>query len=221
MYVLNQTTTLTTTFLLNAQGVSPSINAQKWKIRFIEDWVTDHPHHIPFFVLTETHLDSSHLEAEVKVRDFATIRADRVGRRKGGVAIFLHDSFTTDAKDIFSNGYCESVSVHNSANDFTIIGLYRPPQTSMQHFRECLYSIKCFIRQCHAGNILLTGDFNLPCVDWSTNTLKPGIGISTPDKEAAESLFHLMDNFFLSQLVHEPTRCHKSILDLVLKQSYR
>ena len=77
----------------------------------------------------------------MKVRDFATIRADRVGRRKGGVAIFLHDSFTTDAKDIFSNGYCESVSVHNSANDFTIIGLYRPPQTPLQHFRECLYGI--------------------------------------------------------------------------------
>ena len=71
------------------------------------------------------------MDAELRVRNFTIIRADRTGRKKGGAAIFLHDSLAVDARDIFSNGYCEVVSAYNKANDLTIVGLYRPPQTSL------------------------------------------------------------------------------------------
>ena len=194
--------------MLNAQGISPSVHSQKWEIPFIEGWIADQSHYIPFFILTETHLNNTHLDAEVKIMNFAAIRADRLGRRKGGAAIFLHDSLAADAKDLFSNGYCESVSVHNKANDLTLIGLYRPPQASPLCFQECLSKVKLFIQQCNSGN--------LPCVDWSTNTLKQGICPSNPDKTAMVALFDFMDDFFLSQFVLEPTRHNKSVLDLVL-----
>ncbi len=62
----------------------------------------------------------------------------------------------------------------------------------------------------------MMGDFNLPCVDWSTNTLKRGNCTSTPDKAAVDALFDFMDDLFLSQHVLEPTRHHKSTLDLIL-----
>ena len=109
----NQIATLVKSFLLNAQGINPSVRAHNWKIPFIERWIAEQSHHIPFFVLTETHLNNSHFDAEMKISNFASIRADRSGRSKGGVAIFLHDSLTADAKDTFSNGYYESTSVHN------------------------------------------------------------------------------------------------------------
>lgn len=81
----------------------------KPNIQYTKNWAGNHPHHNAFFILTEIYLQNTHLEAEVKMRNLTTIRADRVDRRKGGTVIFLHDS-------VFAVVYCELGCVHNKSN---------------------------------------------------------------------------------------------------------
>lgn len=64
-----------------------------------------------FFILNENDLGP-----KLKINYFTADRVDRVGRGKGGVSLFLSDSFSVDTEDIFSKGYGESVSVRNKAN---------------------------------------------------------------------------------------------------------
>lgn len=73
-------------------------------------------HPISLFAHTDTHLNDSHLDAELKNRDFTAIRADRLGRRKGGVVFFHKDPFNANTKDTFSNGY-------NKSKELPAIGL--------------------------------------------------------------------------------------------------
>ncbi|GAB1611278.1 hypothetical protein Ahia01_001415200 [Argonauta hians] len=134
----------------------------------------------------------------------------------GGVAIYLHESITADSTSTFSNGYCESVTIHNKNKNILIAGIYRPPHSPPHLFMECLeMTIKKSIQNLTTPTILIMGDFNVPCIDWHSNTIIPHSTQHT-DKMAATALLDFTDNFFLTQLVNSPTRNEKNTLDLVL-----
>ncbi|CAL8236576.1 unnamed protein product [Arctogadus glacialis] len=58
---------ISTTFLLNVQGMDPGIKNQRWKIKSLQENVASSTLHTPFFILTETHLKPYHLEAETGI----------------------------------------------------------------------------------------------------------------------------------------------------------
>lgn len=70
---------------------------------------------IPFYILTEVLLNNTHMNAEVKIKDFTIIIPDHTKR------IYLKNSFSVDAREIFFNGYCETVSLFNKVNNIIIL----------------------------------------------------------------------------------------------------
>ena len=62
-------------------------------------------------------------------------------------------------------------------------------------------------------NVLLTGDFNFPQINWSSETVK-GAGRSSEETRGTKLLCDLMDEQCLSQIVEQPTR-GENILNLV------
>ena len=62
-------------------------------------------------------------------------------------------------------------------------------------------------------NIILTGDFNLPNTNWPNCCPKPGA--SNLEKEMINVTHELISQFFLSQMVLEPTHLAGNILDLI------
>ena len=65
------------------------------------------------------------------------------------------------------------------------------------------------------ADIIIGGDFNLPKVDWNNgqaSTLSPCI---RPIRLMAAELRCFCDEFFLKQVVNEPTHKDGNILDLV------
>ena len=132
-------------FLLNIQGMNPGVKNQRWKLKSLYEDIQISSLHTPFFVLTETHLKSYHLEAETNMPGYTTYRADRDKRSCGGVAIYLHNSISADRVKLYSNSYCEVAMIYNAEANFVLVGVYRPPQSPFEKFQDILEIIQGFI----------------------------------------------------------------------------
>ena len=61
-------------------------------------------------------------------------------------------------------------------------------------------------------DIVLCGDFNLPHIQWATETLRPGA--TTDQQNMVKTLRDLTEEHFLLQLIHKATHRHGNTLDL-------
>ena len=200
--------------------MDPGIKNQRWKIRSIQENIATCSLHTPFFILTETHLKLYHLEAEVCIPEYTAYRADREQRAQGGVAIYLHNSIPADTVKSFSNSYCEVSFVFNSEHNFLITAVYRPPSAPYEKFHECLTIIQNFINSLPGmPELYIAGDFNLPFIDWQTRSITAGSHATSSDRSSGLALLEFLSDNFLEQLVHEPTRNDKNILDLVFSNN--
>jgi hypothetical protein len=200
--------------------MDPGIKNQRWKIKALKEELLNNSLHTPFFVLTETHLKPYHVDAEVHIGGYTVIRADRTKRIRGGVAIYLHNSISADTVKVFSNSYCESVMVYNVDSNMVFIGVYRPPLAPFDKFNECLLHIGEFIDSITGvPEIYVAGDFNLPFIDWSTAAIPTGSSLLVSDRQSGLALLDFMETNFLQQLVCEPTRKDKNILDLIFSNN--
>ena len=201
--------------------MNPGSENQRWKIQDISDSINLSSHHTPFFFLTETHLKPSIFEAEVSIENFTAYRADRIDRIRGGSAIYLHNSLVADNSSSFSNSFCEVSLIYNKVSNTVLASLYRPPLAPFDKFSECLHHIETFISavDSHYPEILLAGDFNFPAIDWDIANNPSGASLSLSDRKSALSLLNFADEHLLQQIVREPTRGGKNILDLVFSNN--
>ena len=200
--------------------MDPGIKNQRWKLKSLHENIATSPLHIPFFILTETHLKPYHVEGETCIPGYSTIRADRDKRAQGGVAIYLHHSIPADTVKVYSNSYCEVAMIHNASSNFLLVGVYRPPQAPFDKFDDCLCVIQDFIDHLPGSpELYIAGDFNLPFVDWSSKSIKPNSSKTASDTSSGLAFLEFMSSNFLEQLVDEPTRKDLNILDLILSNN--
>ena len=194
--------------------MNPGTANQRWKIKALQECIESNPIHTPFFILTETHLKSYHLDAEIHIPGYTCYRADRVSRACGGTAIYLHNSITAEESKIFSNTYCELACIYSKEVNMVISGIYRPPSAPFDKFDECLVALQQFISSIeHTPELHIAGDFNLPFINWSTSLIETGCNISLADRQAALALLNFAEESLLQQVILEPTR-NNNILDL-------
>ncbi len=79
-----------------------------------------------FLTLTETHLNTTIMDAGVHFAGYTIYRVDREHSSHGGVAIYLQD---TRLLLSYSNGTSEILAVHVEGIDLVITVVYRPPDT--------------------------------------------------------------------------------------------
>ncbi|XP_072043012.1 uncharacterized protein [Amphiura filiformis] len=162
---------------------------------------------------SETHLNDLINSSELFPPNFTVFRKDRdFGPAKGGVLIATkNDLIATHRVDLDSN--CEAVWVSielQGAKQITIGSFYRSQQygNTTEYFDQLQESLRKASKN-NNSQIYLAGDFNLPDVDWPTQSIPPGsqyVALSN----------HMLDisaEFGLEQMVTEPTRI-KNILDL-------
>ncbi|KAL5268247.1 hypothetical protein ACHWQZ_G002197 [Mnemiopsis leidyi] len=115
----------------------------------------------------------------------------------------------------FDDSVCQGViSVFPSAK-LCVAVAYRPPDASAASFSKMMDCFARVIENCKPSDydLFVTGDFNLPQIDWDTYQIRSG-GTSESNS-AAKCLLNFMSTHLLSQMVTEPTR-GKSILDLIM-----
>ena len=197
--------------------MNPTCTNQKYKSQAIGEIIKNSEDFIPYVVLTESHLSDNIFDAEIHVENYNIYRADRVRRKQGGTAIYMHEDLVVNEKEIYSDSVCESVMLKNNNSNFILIGVYKPPTADNLDisFKNCTQAIDEFIKK-HSENsdITIMGDFNLPNINW--DTLEITRSRSTHQKNCAKILLNLLDKHLLVQMVHETTRADKNTLDLIV-----
>ena len=204
---------MSATFQLNINGINEA--CQQYKIKAIEEMIHSSNQYIPYFVITESHLKTRNRDIEIAIKDYSTLRSDRPIIYKGGAVIYTHNNFVVDDHDTYADKICQSVMVYNSTNNLILVAVYRPPGADATSFQSCMMKLEDFISKHSDADIHLYGDFNMRFVDWDTKAINPG-NYQKTDKLCAKELLQLMDKHMLNQMVNEPTRHDKSILDLVI-----
>ena len=120
---------------LNIRGVYPKTN--RTKISYIRDLAS--LAESAFIVMTETHLSSDILDAEVAIQGYTSYRDDRAEpRTHGGSMIYVRNDLASQLVARHSNGYCETVIVKAKTLDTLVLCIYRPPDCNLAMFREAL-----------------------------------------------------------------------------------
>ena len=133
----------------------------------------------------------------------------------------MHSSVTSKLINQFDNTYVESLAVSIKDMDTILYGVYRPPETPSNIWKEAVDHMNDVLNDTQSKNpwlvnILMSGDFNFPGVNWDERYMNEVITQSRSEKY----LFNLMDEHFLDQTLNEATRVD-NILDLILVNNPR
>ena len=213
--------------LLNVRGL---ITEHQNKCDFLHGLITSFPSdHI--IALTETHLTSNHLDAEItkSFDDFTPLRCDRdiaTGRKSknGGVALLLSPNIISSPPLKYSNGSCELLITELNELNVTTIVIYRPPDATLEEFNDVLAKAVDFLNAHPSKDIIVAGDFNFSpeVVKWKTIddlcVPVPSSFRTDSRKDQFQRLLDFTNEFFLHQIISEPTR-ENNILDLVFTTS--
>ena len=188
--------------------------SQKPKIKALEEMIHTNENHIPFFIITESHLKSRHFDNEIFIKDYSTLRADRPTIIKGGVVIYTHKDLIVDDTDTYKDIVCQAAMTYNSNLDLVVVGIYRPPRADVNSFKLCIKAIDNFIRKHEGADVQMMGDLNLPFLDWKTKEINHQNRLKI-EVTCAEIFLTFMESHMMNQMVTEPTRKDLSILDLL------
>ena len=217
--VVDKPSPCSTFILLNAQGISPlATSCQRWKIPFLTDTLNESGSgFIPFISITESWLKSYVTDSQIAIDGYTSLRSDREKIQRGGVVLYVHDSLPVSNVTAYDDGTCEAVMGTLSSIDTILVNVYRPPTATDEKFTQLLGDVQQYLdittRSKH-HDIYITGDFNLPVIDWLSHTTDHSQGIQR-GTEPAQRLLDFRGTNFLTQVVTKPTR-ESNILDLVL-----
>ena len=136
----------------------------------------------------------------------------RKDRTLGGGGVFIaakEDMLFTERDDL--NSDCETCWAEiQTVSEPLIIGtFYRPPGTPEETLHQLDTSLNKIQNNGNPKHILLGGDFNVPQINWATNSLNPAWVREHPhvrsDQNIVDTLLPLVDDHALTQTQTEPT----------------
>ena len=186
--------------VFNVQGLVPKTKLSK--IPMLHDIL--HSRNQLFISLTETWV-GDHNDAELCIDGYTLFSCKRNhtgrskrGRFSGGVATYIRNDFSTSFNTLlnFSNGVVEALCLYSSLHNVIIINMYRQPDNPLhrsisKQFCEVLSKISSILSNLTTPTptVLMSGDFNLPHVDWQNLKLKQGAG------KEEQMMYHSLSSF--------------------------
>ena len=155
--------------------------------------------------ITESWANSDITNAELGLEGYVLLRKDRIGRRGGGVLLYIKDTIPAYEVQLQEKADCNEAIWCNLVTGHTtvIIGVvYRCPNITEQNNEK----IHNAINEVSKGDCIIMGDFNHGDIKWDT--------LQSTGVEDSTFLCLVQDNF-LTQHVLEPTRAAR-VLDIVL-----
>ena len=204
-----------TIIAMNAQGLVT--RNSKRKIEFLEELTQNEK--IDFMNICETWY-SIETGNDDQIKGYQNYRSDRTNRNQGGTVIYGKDTNQGKIYEKYSNTECELIAVEFEAEKLVNIVIYRPPNT--KEFDIIIDKLDDICRNHKDWNILISGDFNFPFVEWKERigecgciyTYKKESNSSAEDKRQFEKLLDMLLEHNIQQINHLPTR-KDNVLDLV------
>ena len=169
--------------------------------------------------MLETWIKPQIADAQIAVPNYQIVRADRQTRERGGCLLYVHDDLPITDEVTFDNDVCELAACTIKPSDTIAVSLYRPPDATNDEFSEMLQFLQKYIDKATKSKhmeIVIMGDFNVPCISWLDFSIKSNYSKET--KDCAKTLLSFMEHNFMSQYVDIPTR-ECNILDLLITNS--
>ena len=161
---------------------------------------------------TESWLKNDINSNEVFPDGFVAYRKDRHKSEGGGVFILVSSRYEScEPDELFNSPECELLWVKvkiKGQKDLFISSMYRSQTTRPGYFdplRDCLQKIP------QDAHIWLGGDFNLPDIDWPSNSFIPCGQYPALSKE----LLSVTSDFNLEQINHKPTRITEDVSNVL------
>ena len=169
---------------------------------------------------TETWLHSEILNSELNLSEYDIHRRDRTGKKGGGIILCVKKSLNSIFLKKGSKSECIFVKLVVPKKPPIILGCaYRAPDLSLDQCEDLVNEISEIKNKYNKSHFWLAGDFNLPSIDWETNSIKKTKQKKKKQKNYQYSLsvnnlfLEMSQTLGLKQIVSEPTR-GKNILDL-------
>ena len=154
-------------------------------------------------------------EAELQILGYQIISTDLEASRGRGVVIYTADNLkvTVINKQSEFTEIC-GIKIELSKGKCTEIwAIYRSPNSSNEE-NEALLEVLQQINDSNPPNLIITGDFNFPDINWENN------GTTPSETSTAAKFIEKIQNCFWNQHVDKPTRVREgtipSLLDLVI-----
>lgn len=151
-------------------------------------------------VISETWLSDKISSDEIVPPGYKLYRRDRV-LRGGGVAVVAKENIAVTFMDQIPNHESLFLNVKILGFTFLLCAVYRPPDAA-DSFLEDLYD---FLLPHRNRNVIITGDFNLPDIDWKQ--------FRSEKYATCNVVLDILLAMNLDQVVQEPTR-ENAVLDL-------
>ena len=148
----------------------------------------------------------------IEIQDYSLIILDNATDTKlgkwGGVAIYVRNELKEYVREKPIKKP-ENINVQIAAieiADYTVVTCYRPCRQTKEDFEKMTILFEENFKK--AKNLIVTGDMNLPGIDWTNSTSSSG----QEEEELMETILALG----FSQIVEESTHKKGNILDIVL-----
>ena len=116
--------------------------------------------------------DSEVLDSEIAIRNYNVFRSDRLGGHGGGSCIYVNNTISAEIDKKFKLNDCLSIRVTLDSIMITLICVYRSPSMTHDNNLSMIdYLDKYTVSQSSENILIITGDFNLPDVDWDNGVV--------------------------------------------------
>ena len=163
----------------------------------------------------ESWLSASIYDSEIFPPDlgYTVYRRDRQTQTTGGgIFIMVRNTFISTMKSQF-NTSCEVMWVEvevRGTKPILIGAYYKPKELDEESMTQLKSSLDSILQSGKYSTVLLSGDFNLPSMNWKAETTSPGC----KNISYYEQFLTILKDSNLTQLIDEPTR-GENILDLI------
>ena len=146
--------------------------------------------------ITESWANTDVTDAELGLTGYVMFRRDRIGRRRGGVILYVKESIQSyEIKLEREADYDEAVwcKIVSGNSKLTIRLVYQSPSIK----EEGNTKLQNVIKEVNKGECIIMGDFNHGHIQWKS--------LQSTGDEGQQFLFSIQDSFLI-QHVLEPTR---------------
>ena len=145
--------------------------------------------------------DTTDFEGEYELSGYKIFKKDRIGRKGGGVLLYVKEGLNPVDCDLVTEHEMLGVVLKNLKRELYLYLVYRPPHQTVEKDISLYSKLSTVIKDKFC---IITGDFNCPKINWKNKTA---------DVEGRRLLDFASDEL-LTQWVNEATRGN-NILDLV------
>ena len=144
---------------------------------------------------TETWLNNNITSSEIFPSDMNYYVVRKEGEDGyGGVLIAITKNFIFEAITVKQKVQCQFLKIQLSNSKSLLIGcIYRPPSSNIDYARELQEAIRSVMKNNRSSVLWLSGDLNLPDIDWEANN----ITVSQNSKEINETYMEIIAENFL------------------------